>query len=162
MTPHLAARILLVAALVATIGCDRLTKRLATENLSGGRDHTFFAGTIRVGYAENTGGFLSLGADLPPKWRTAIFTGGTGLMLLALVGVAIRLQYQGLALAGLALFVTGGASNWLDRAMHGRVIDFLNVGIGPLRTGIFNVADVAIVIGAALLIFGSRRLHDVT
>jgi signal peptidase II len=37
------------------------------------------------------------------------------------------------------------------------VIDFLNVGVGPLRTGIFNVADVAITLGVALLVAGSAR-----
>jgi len=35
------------------------------------------------------------------------------------------------------------------------VVDFLNVGIGPLRTGIFNVADLAITAGAVVLIAGS-------
>ena len=35
--------------------------------------------------------------------------------------------------------------------MHGAVVDFLNVGIGPLRTGVFNVADMAIMAGAGLL-----------
>ena len=34
----------------------------------------------------------------------------------------------------------------------GNVIDFLNIGIGPLRTGIFNVADVAIMTGAILVL----------
>jgi signal peptidase II len=40
------------------------------------------------------------------------------------------------------------------------VTDFINVGIGPLRTGIFNVADVAIMLGAALVAFGSFRSRD--
>jgi signal peptidase II len=34
----------------------------------------------------------------------------------------------------------------------GRVVDFLNVGLGPVRTGIFNVADMAIMAGVILLI----------
>ncbi len=36
-------------------------------------------------------------------------------------------------------------------------MDFLNVGIGTLRTGVFNVADVAIMIGAGLLLFAELR-----
>jgi len=150
MTRQLGTRILLVAALVTTIGCDRMTKRLATETLTGGRDRTFLADTIRLGYAENTGGFLSLGADLPPPLRTVVFTGGTGLMLLGLAGAAIRFRWRGLMLAGAGLFLAGGASNWADRLFHGHVIDFMNIGIGPLRTGIFNVADVAIMAGLVL------------
>jgi signal peptidase II len=53
--------------------------------------------------------------------------------------------------------VAGGASNWIDRLAFGRVVDFMNVGLGPLRTGIFNVADVAIMVGVGLLILGDAR-----
>jgi signal peptidase II len=44
----------------------------------------------------------------------------------------------------------------------GRVIDFLNVGIGGLRTGIFNVADVAIMVGVALFLFAESRASHFT
>ena len=50
------------------------------------------------------------------------------------------------------MVVAGGISNLVDRIAMGSVIDFLNVGVGPFRTGIFNVADVAIVTGIGLLI----------
>ena len=51
---------------------------------------------------------------------------------------------------------SGGVSNFIDRASNnGAVVDFLNIGIGPIRTGIFNIADVAIMFGFALFIFGS-------
>jgi signal peptidase II len=54
-------------------------------------------------------------------------------------------------LFGIAIFVAGGASNWVDRLPDGRVVDFLNVGVGPIRTGVFNVADMAIMAAAAIL-----------
>ena len=46
----------------------------------------------------------------------------------------------------LALIVAGGVGNLIDRmtSSGGVVIDFLNLGIGPVRTGVFNVADMAI------------------
>ena len=73
--------------------------------------------------------------------------------------MAIRFRWQGARLLGAALIVAGGASNWIDRLATGSVIDFMNIGIGPLRTGIFNVADVAILGGVVLLVFaqGGRR-----
>jgi len=49
----------------------------------------------------------------------------------------------------------GGVSNLVDRLRHDKVSDFLNVGVGRLRTGIFNVADMAIVL-ALLLIVGEH------
>lgn len=54
--------------------------------------------------------------------------------------------------AGISLFVAGGASHWVDRIAHGRVVDFVTVGVGPVRTGVFNVADTAIPFGALLFI----------
>ncbi|WP_419661036.1 signal peptidase II (lipoprotein signal peptidase) domain protein [Desulfosarcina variabilis str. Montpellier] len=59
-------------------------------------------------------------------------------------------------------FLSGtGIGNLIDRILHnGFVMDFLNVGIGPLRTGIFNVADVAIMGGAALLFFKTFRKKE--
>jgi len=51
----------------------------------------------------------------------------------------------------------GGASNLIDRASRGHVVDFLNLGVGSLRTGIFNVADVAVLLGAVLIVVGDLR-----
>ena len=60
-------------------------------------------------------------------------------------------------MVGLVLFLAGGASNLIDRVAFGSVIDFLNIGLGPFRTGIFNVADVAIMAGVAILLFEGYR-----
>jgi signal peptidase II len=57
----------------------------------------------------------------------------------------------------LTLFVAGGASNWLDRVVRGSVIDFINIGFGPVRTGIFNLADVAIMAGVAMVVVTELR-----
>lgn len=146
--------LLLVAA---TVGCDRVTKHLAAENLAAGPTHSFLADTIRLTYAENAGGFLSLGAGLPPALRTLVFTVAVGGILLALAVMAWRHRGSAWHAAAFALFIAGGASNWFDRIESGRVVDFLNVGIGGLRTGVFNVADVAIMLGAALLLFAELR-----
>lgn len=162
----LTARLLLALAVVATIGCDRVTKRMATESLAGRPDRTYLAGTIRLAYAENTGGFLSLGARLPPAVRTGVFTVGTGVMMIVLLVGAIWSRHRGRLFAGVVLFAAGGISNWIDRVNNGSVVDFMNVGIGPLRTGIFNVADVAIMAGAAIVLVSGferqrRALTDV-
>lgn len=147
---------LLTAAFV-TIGCDQVTKHAATVLLEGEPDRSYVADTLRLGYSENTGGFLSLGADLPPAARTAVFTVATGCLLLALLAIGVRQGYAGWSALGLVLFVAGGFSNWIDRALHGRVVDFLNVGIGSVRTGVFNVADMVIMLGALLLAMDAIR-----
>ena len=53
-----------------------------------------------------------------------------------------------------SLVLSGGLGNLVDRIINdGRVIDFMNIGIGSLRTGIFNVADVYITVGVVVLVF---------
>ena len=142
----------LVATMVTTVGCDRVTKHVATAALAGRPARSMLADTVRLAYVQNAGGFLSLGADLPEAARTSLFIVATGLLLLALVAYGIRLRWRGWAAFGLALFVAGGVSNWVDRVLHGSVIDFINVGVGPLRTGVFNVADVAIMVGVGIVL----------
>lgn len=165
MKPLVVSRLVLLLAIVGTIGCDRVTKHVAEVALAGQPSQTFIAGTVWLGYVENTGGFLSLGATLPATVRTAVFIVGTGLMLLAVAFAAWRMKARGWMALGFALFLSGATSNWIDRVMSGSVVDFLNLGIGPVRTGIFNVADVAIFAGMTLVWCSdlrslSRRSHD--
>jgi signal peptidase II len=159
-----ASRLLLYAvlgaSLVGTIGCDRLTKRLATDALAGAAPRSFLADTVRLEYAENRGGFLSLGEHLPAPVRQGVFVGATGLLLLLLAGAAVRLPRGGFTSAGLALFLAGGVSNWADRLADGHVVDFIVLRAGPLHTGIFNVADVAITVGVILLIRAELMLRN--
>ena len=144
-------------AIGATIGCDRVTKQVAATTLLEGPSRSFLADTFRLEYVETTGGFLGLGADWPLPARTAVFSIGSGLLLLGVVFVAMRGQWPRRALIGAAILVAGGLSNILDWITYGVVIDFMNIGIGPLRTGIFNVADMAIMIGAGVIMLDAYR-----
>lgn len=152
MIGNLALRVALVATIVTTVGCDRVTKHVATSALAGRPARSLLADTVRLAYVENAGGFLGLGSGLPVEARTALFTVATAILLLGLVAYGIRLRWTGWPAFGLTLFVAGGVSNWVDRVVHGSVIDFINVGVGPLRTGVFNVADMAIMGGVAILL----------
>ena len=154
-------RLALLIAVVSTIGCDRVTKHVATMVLAGGEVHSYLADTVRLEYVENTGGFLGLGADLPDAWRTTLFTAINGVVLLVMAVEALRFRWRGWLLTGVCLVLAGGASNWVDRVARGTVVDFMNLGVGPLRTGVFNVADVAIMLGvAALALSGFRSTHN--
>jgi signal peptidase II len=150
-------RLVLLAALaMSTIACDRWTKDIAVRQLAGASRRSFLSDTLRLDYVENSGAFLSLGGKLPEAVRRPLLVWGTAAIL---VGVSMLMARQAMSLGwsslGLCLVWAGGASNLVDRALRGRVIDFMNLGIGPVRTGIFNVADVAIMLGAVLLILAN-------
>jgi len=144
--------VLLCLLLAGTAGCDRVTKHLAVTTLAGMPERSYFGDTVRLDYHENAGGFMSAGANWPPAVRVAVFQGANATFLLGAIFMAARFKWSRLAAVGLVLFVAGGLSNLVDRIALGSVIDFLNIGIGPVRTGIFNVADVAIMLGMALLL----------
>jgi signal peptidase II len=148
------ARILTVL-LITILGvcCDQAAKSIAKNHLTPGAIVSFAGDTFRLQYAENTGAFLSLGASLPDPWRHLVFTVLVGIFLLGLLGYLLFSRpLPSVAVHCLSWIFAGGISNLIDRiAYDGRVIDFLNVGIGPLRTGIFNLADMAITFGALFL-----------
>ncbi len=158
--PRWRTRLILLAVVGTTIGCDQVSKHVASTHLRDGPRQSYFGDSLRLEYSENAGAFLSLGAGLPWWARTTLFSVGTAVLLIGCVVAALTRRLKGVALFGLWLLFAGGFSNVVDRVVHGRVVDFLNVGIGPIRTGIFNVADMAIMLGVALLLGGSRVVRD--
>lgn len=99
------------------------------------------------------GAFLSLGDGLSKELRVVLFQVLPAFWLLALTIILSAKRMLLPSAIAWSLVLSGGLSNLFDRIMHdGRVSDFMNLGIGPLRTGIFNVADVCITIGVSLLI----------
>ena len=114
---------------------------------------------VRLHYIRNSGAFLSMGASWPAQVRTVVFTVGVTVVV---AGIFIYLLFASsismASLIGLSLICGGGFGNLIDRiAYDGAVVDFLNLGIGPLRTGIFNIADVAVLTGAILVLWEQMR-----
>jgi signal peptidase II len=144
---------------LACIVCDQASKFIAKRFLQSGDFYSYAGDTFRFQYAENNGAFLGLGANLPEPWRHLVFTFFVGAFLLALLVYLLRSrELTSFATVCLSLVCAGGLSNLIDRlAYDGRVVDFLNVGIDSLRTGIFNVADMAITFGALLMLLESFR-----
>ncbi len=157
-----ARAVLLTSVLVACIGCDHATKVAATSLLP--REGISLASDLlRFELVYNHGAFLGLGANLPAAARIVILGGLVPLGLLATVAWLLRgAAVSRLQLVAIGLIVGGGLGNWIDRLAHeGRVTDFVSLGVGSLRTGIFNFADVAVVGGMLLLLVATRGAeHD--
>ena len=153
---------LIVLILAACVGCDQQTKTFATANLRGRESKSLLADTIRFEYAENTGSFLGLGDSLPVHLRTAVFTYGcTAGVAALLVYLFLAVRFTAVQVVALSLICGGGIGNLLDRWICGGYVrDFLNVGIGPIRTGIFNVADAAMMAGCVLAVLIARTSPD--
>ena len=154
-----ARQLLLLAALVlSTVGCDQATKHVARQALASGSSRSFLGGLVHFTLAQNSGGFLSLGDALSPRLRLFIFTVATSASLVAALVALVRSRpsFKSRAGFGLALLAAGGLGNLIDRlSQQGLVTDLCILRIGALHTGVFNVADVAIVLGVALIIIAA-------
>jgi len=145
--------------LVLCVGCDRLTKDAAQTYVAVEPSYSWFRDTVRLEYTENSGAFLSLGGSLSKEVRVLLFQVFPALWLVALGLYLVLTKSASMFLTvAWSLVLAGGLGNLLDRLIHdGRVIDFMNLGIGSVRTGIFNVADVCITLGVLLLMVQSIR-----
>jgi len=153
------SRRLFITAVISLfcVGCDQASKQYAANYLPKDHMDTYLYDVLRVGYTENTGAFLGMGSGLSPEHRFWLFSVFAGLLLIGLFAYLLFFKPATTAsITGFALILSGGGSNLYDRIVNnGAVIDFLNIGISSLRTGIFNIADMAIMAGAVLIIFAS-------
>jgi signal peptidase II len=145
--------------LAACVGCDHASKQAAVSLLADSAGLELVGGMLRFQLAFNPGGFLSVGAGLSEGVRSVFFLALVPLLIaFVCLHFARSERISRSQLAALAVLSGGGFGNWLDRVLHdGVVTDFVSVGFGPLRTGIFNLADLAVIAGILWLLRSTRR-----
>jgi signal peptidase II len=132
---------------------DRLTKYIAVIWLKGREAIPLLNNVIVIKYAENSGAFLSLGANWNIYIKYAVF------LIIPIIVCLLGLLYLMAKETKLYRLITGaciiggGMGNLTDRLFNEfKVTDFLNLSIGTIRTGILNMADVSVTFGALLLL----------
>ncbi|HEV7923095.1 MAG TPA: signal peptidase II [Thermoanaerobaculia bacterium] len=147
-------RLLIVSIVALVIIVDQWTKVWARVHLETPRE--WLGGLVALFVTENSGAFLSLGANLPPMARTILFGVFVGLTLAFAAYALVTGRVRAGEAYAVSLVVGGGIGNLIDRvARGGRVTDFIYMEAGPLHTGVFNVADVAITAGVIWLFLAS-------
>ncbi len=155
------ARIIsLVFLLVTMVGCDQASKQYATRHWNGAPPQTYLGDMFEIRYAENEGAFLSLFANMPRNLRFWLLTVMNGLVLGGVATFLVtRRNLDAWSFWALALLLAGGIGNLIDRMfLDGIVIDFMVInlteksGVSWMKTGVFNIADVAITTGFLMLL----------
>ncbi|MBC7900822.1 MAG: signal peptidase II [Saprospiraceae bacterium] len=131
---------------------DQVTKAWAVRTLRNGDDISVIPGLLNFAYAQNTGVAFSMLDDHGDAGRF-------GLSAVAFVAAGLVLYFfwrtpraDDRILGALALLLAGIVGNVTDRMRLGFVIDYIDVQFGAWHYPTFNVADMAIVIGAGLMI----------
>ncbi len=133
------------AVALLVLAADQVTKAVALANLSQ-VPVPVLGDFIRLVIRYNTGAAFSV------SW------GGPMVLLVFNVLASLFLIFYMLRMKStrvmlfLGLILGGALGNTLDRILQGPVTDFIDIGVGTLRWPVFNVADMALVIGGALLL----------
>lgn len=156
---NFASKPALAAWIVGGVVLDQISKVIARAILVPGEASDHLGGLFRVQLVQNHGAFLGLGGKMPELARQAILIGGVGLFVVGLLWYVFFSKTANNATRIASAWVTaGGIGNLIDRILfQGGVTDFWNVGIGGLRTGIFNVADMYITFAVIYMVLDSFR-----
>ena len=158
------SRSLLIAMVVLlNIGCDQQTKKMAQDTLEPHSRSSYMYDTFQLQLAKNKGAFLSTFAESEGNLRFWVLQFFPVLMLVFLLLYTLfSKQLNKLQIFALSFIIGGGISNIIDRLLYGAVTDFMIVGVGNLRTGIFNFADLSIMIGMVIYLFVNFRQEPKT
>lgn len=145
--------LILIVLVGLNVACDQITKEVARENLEYHERTTYLDGFIVVVKVENTGAFLSLGSSFSPLMKQIILWGLPAVALMAMFFFVMRSnKITRASFIGLSFVIGGGIGNVYDRIQFGSVTDFLLMDFGFAKTGIFNAADVSIMVGTGILL----------
>lgn len=135
---------LLAAALL--IGADQLIKYWAMESLSQVGTMPVFGDVFQLTYVENRG--AAFGILQGQKW---ILVGVTSLVIIgAIIFLLIKNLKSNTLIWAIALIISGGIGNLIDRIGRGYVVDYLYFKL--IDFYVFNLADACVCVGVGLVI----------
>lgn len=141
-----------LALTAAVVGFDQWTKQLVERSMQLYEAH-YYLPVFNIVRAHNRGAAFSM-FDGASGWQRWAFSVLAGVVSAALVGWLARLdRRENLMGISIALILAGAVGNVIDRLRLGYVVDFLQVHWHQHYFAAFNVADSAITIGAAYLLF---------
>lgn len=148
--------LLIVVTLTVNVGCDQISKAMVRNRIDENEQISVVNPYFTLMRVENEGAFLSLGDSLPKMARFILLA----LFPLAVLGFGIgylflKRNISKSVLLGFAFVIGGGMGNLYDRLVYGSVTDFMHMDFVIFKTGIFNMADVSIMTGIAIVLLGS-------
>jgi signal peptidase II len=147
---------MLISLIAATVLADQLTKAAALSLLLQGTAVPVLPSfNLTLGFNEGAS-FGMMGGVMAGK--PLLMAALTGALTLTFTVMAFRAQHA-LERAGFALVVGGALGNIIDRVQQGAVTDFLDVYWRDWHWPTFNVADIAITLGAVLILAASLPLR---
>jgi signal peptidase II len=153
--------IVILLIVICNVGCDQISKTIVRNEIGYYENIKVYINNITLTKVENTGAFLSVGSVLPEFLKFILLILLPSVVLLTgLYFILTKARLSRLTIVGAAFVIGGGIGNLYDRIMFGSVTDFLHIDFVIFQTGIFNFADVSIMIGMAMIVaaaYATRR-----
>lgn len=146
---------LIVLSLLAfgALAADQLSKHAVEKYTAPGSLRVLVPGLLNLAHTTNPGVAFGLFAGSENVWRAPLLIAFSAAVIAMLVWLLATGRAGGRAgECGIALILGGALGNVLDRFLHHSVTDFIDFHVGSHHWYTFNVADSAIVIGAALVL----------
>jgi len=147
-------RFYIIVLVLLNIGCDQISKKVVRNNVES-RDYIeLIDDHFILTNVENTGAMLGFGAGFPPIVKIVLLQIVPIMVLMLLLYRVLTKKTIGTWLVvAFAFVIGGGIGNLIDRVAYGSVTDFFQIRLGIFKTGIFNMADVAVTSGILLIFF---------
>lgn len=148
----------LLFVVLLNVGCDQVSKTIVRQKIDFNQNINVIDKHFTLTKVENTGAFLSAGDSLPTVVRIALLS----VFPLLVLGYGFYYLFtqkdasKALQI-GICFLIGGGIGNIFDRLMYGSVTDFMHMDFGLFRTGIFNMADVSVMIGVGIMFIQSFK-----
>lgn len=142
----------------ANIGCDQVSKIIVREQVDKQDWIEIYQDNLILTNVENPGAFFGWLSDLPPTLKSILLALIPSLAIIGILfTVLTRTHLPKTVVVGLSFIIGGGIGNIYDRIAYGSVTDFLHIDFGIFRTGIFNMADVSIMVGMGIVLLSMWR-----
>ena len=152
MSKNALQRSIIVLVVLLNIGCDQISKDIVRKKVVAYDYIEILNDNFILTKVENTGAMLGFGQSLSPILKIIFLQALPILVLLFLLYRILKKQdLDKWMVIAFAFVIGGGIGNLIDRVAYGSVTDFFQIKIGPLKTGIFNMADVSVTSGAILI-----------
>ncbi|RLJ67360.1 signal peptidase II [Lacinutrix venerupis] len=147
----------IILIIIFNIALDQISKFWIRANVTPGTQSEILGDYFTLHNVENSGAFLGLGSDFSPILKIVLLNVLPIIVLtLVLFHIFRDKTLDKFSLIGFCCIIGGGIANLYDRVVYGHVTDFWHIDLGGVfRTGIFNLADVSVMVGMGLLILGN-------
>ena len=157
--------LLIFALILINVGCDQVSKSVARNHIDAHERISVIGEYVVLIKAENKGAFLGFLSSMenPILKVILLIILPIAVLFFILRMIIISKDLDKYMIFGLCCIIGGGIGNLYDRVLYRSVTDFMHIDLGGIfRTGIFNMADVSVMLGTGLLILSFIKRKEVS